>query len=145
MGMIYKQLVQPKPQVKGDSGYSLEFAQRSFDAPVKFFTAWTAWENTHIKHSPLEKLPNAYVPVWFYTTFQNDFAPLGHVLIWSPRKQGLWGPPRYGHGRQLYRLEDVINPLTNYVGWSEDLYGHKVVEPFMTEERWYDDALHSLG
>jgi hypothetical protein len=131
--MKYTQLIKPRLTTQGDAGFSLEHVQSAYKAPVKFFTAWTAWENCQFTHGPLEELPNAYVPVWFYTTFKDNLTPLGHVLIWDPYSKKLWGTPRHGRGKHWFDFAEVATPWTRYVGWSEDLNGVRIVRPKAVE------------
>lgn len=124
--MPFKQIKFPldKPDYHG---FSLRQVQDSFRAPVMHNTAWEAWEATEHKHGPEEPLPNAYVPVWFWTSAQG-IMPLGHVLIWDPDSKKLFGTPRSGCGIETYDLKQVVNEFTKYVGWSEDINGLRVAE-----------------
>lgn len=123
--MPFKQIKFPsdKPDYQG---YSLRQVQDCFGTPGLHFTAWEAWQATEFKHGPAEELPNAYVPVWFWTSAQG-IMPLGHVLIWDPTIKKLFGTPRQGCGIETYDLGQVVNDFTRYVGWSEDINGQRVV------------------
>lgn len=129
---MYRQLVTPDLSVQEAAGHSLAHVQKAFNAPVQHFIAWNSWISCEYTHGALTELPNAYVPVWFYTTFDGDDAPLGHVMIWDPVSEKLWGTPRSGFGKNWYAMEDVVNNKTRYVGWSEDINGLRVVEPVYT-------------
>lgn len=126
---MYRQLQRPDLTIQENAGYSLAHIQKAYNAPVKYFTAWEAWMNTDYRHSALQPFPDAYVPVWFYTTTKGIEQPLGHVMIWDPLCQKLWGTPHSGYGKQWFTRDQIENNLTRYVGWSEDINGVRVVEP----------------
>jgi len=130
----YRQLVLPNLYIEDQSGFSLRHVQTCFGAPVKHSFAWDAWEATEHKH-PMEELPNAYVPVWFSSVVFNrdpiDTFNQGHVLLWDPITQSLIGTPMQGYGQRSYTLEMVkqhSGGTTQYVGWSEDLNGLRIVK-----------------
>ncbi len=126
---MYRQLVKPDLSVQEKSGFSLAHIQKAYGAPVKHAFAWHSWVACEHTHNALTELPDAYVPVWFYTTIEHTDTPLGHVMIWDPVSQKIWGTPRNGYGKQWYTFEQIVNAKTRYVGWSEDLNGLRVVQP----------------
>lgn len=126
--MKYQQQAVPSNTHGDYAGFSLRYAQTCFGAPVKHHFAWEAWEATEFKHTTEEAFPDAFVPVWFWSSAQG-IMPLGHVLIWDPEKKKLFGPPPHGHGDFYYDLENVVGDFCKYVGWSEDINGLRVVTP----------------
>lgn len=128
---MYRQLVKPDLSVQEKAGYSLAHIQKAFGAPGTLPLAWHAWLSCEFTHNALSELPNAYVPVWFYTTDYRDNL-LGHVMIWDPVSEKFWGTPRTGYGKQWFTVESIVNAKTRYVGWSEDINGVRVVEPVYT-------------
>lgn len=126
---MYRQLVKPDLSVQEKSGFSLAHIQKAFGAPIQHTFAWHAWLDCEHTHNALTELPSAYVPVWFYTTIERTDTPLGHVMVWDPISEKLWGTPRSGYGKQWYTFGDIVNAKTHYVGWSEDINGLRVVQP----------------
>lgn len=124
----YKQLVTPNLYIEDHDGYSLRHIQTAFKAPVKNFTAWEAWQATKYRHLEAP-LPDAYVPVWFWSHIPGyGINPLGHVMIWDPLSQKLFGTPQGGYGRRWYDMDQIVGPNTRYVGWSEDFNGMRIVK-----------------
>jgi hypothetical protein len=55
----------------------------------------------------------------------------GHVLLWDPITHSLVGTPMQGYGQRSYTIDMVekhSGGKTQYVGWSEDLNGLRIVK-----------------
>lgn len=132
--MSYTQLVTPDSGVEDYAGMCLRFTQSVYGAPVRYRSAWDAWEATQYKHT--DQLPEASVPVWFshYGTYGNppSYENWGHVVakigdrfLSSPvGKLGTYGQTWFA---TIEEIERTFN--AKYVGWSEDLNGLRIVEP----------------
>lgn len=124
--MSWGQLVQPDTSVQANAGMCLAFAQAVYGAPVRYRSAWEAWEATTDKHS--EELPPVSVPVWFshYGTYGNppSYENWGHVVAYIPG-QGFLSSPGQGYGHEwlgsIGEVEARFN--SSYVGWSTDING----------------------
>jgi hypothetical protein len=109
----------------------LRFVQSVYGAPVKYASAWDAWNATTLKHLD-RNLPPVSVPLWFshYGTYGGVYANWGHVVAYFPeREQFLSSPPNgYGHTwlNNIEEIERMFN--SKYVGWSEDLNGLDIVK-----------------
>lgn len=133
-----EQLVQPNTNVTDGAGWCLRFTQTVWGAPVRYNSAWDAWEATEYKHGTGEALPeDAACIVWFshYGTYGTPptYANWGHVVSWIPG-QGFLSSPGQGYGQQWFNSTTEIERYfrASYVGWSEDLNGLRVVEPGST-------------
>jgi hypothetical protein len=127
---MFTQLVAPQV-VDDNAGMCLRFAQSVYGAPVKYASAWDAWNATTLKHLD-RNLPPVSVPLWFshYGTYGGVYANWGHVVAYFPdRAQFLSSPPNgYGHAwlNSIEEVERMFN--STYVGWSEDLNGLQIAQ-----------------
>lgn len=130
--MIYSQLVSPDLSVQDGAGWCLRFTQSVWNAPVRYNSAWDAWEATEYKHT--DDLPNVACIVWFshYGTYGTPptYANWGHVVTYVPG-EGFLSSPGRGYGQQWFSTISEIERYfrATYVGWSEDLNGLRVLEP----------------
>ena len=127
--MAWAQLVAPTV-VNDNAGMCLRFAQSVYGAPVKYASAWDAWNATILKHLD-RNLPSVSVPLWFeHWGNYGYYANWGHVVAYfADRGQFLSSPPNgYGH-TWLNSIEEVERMFNSkYVGWSEDLNGLQVAQ-----------------
>lgn len=132
--MIWKALVAPRKSVTDGPGWCLRFAQSFFGAPVRYDSAWEAWQHTQYRHSPSEPLPGD-VPVllWFEHWGTYGTPPRygnwgdvrvhvpGDAIYGAPIAGTAWGQSRVG---TIGEIERGIG--ARYVGWSEDINGLRV-------------------
>jgi hypothetical protein len=128
--MTWEQLVTPSV-VSDNAGMCLRFVQSVYGAPVKYASAWDAWNATTLKHLDRD-LPPVSVPVWFshYGTYQGVYANWGHVVAYfADRGQFLSSPPN-GYGNAWLNSIEAVERMFNsrFVGWSEDLNGLQVAK-----------------
>lgn len=127
----YKQLIMPNLFIEGNSGFSLQYVQDAYSAPVRHHTAWGSWDDAKYKHLVQDEdyeLPDAFVPV-FFRSLVNGFN-LGHVGIWDPYLKGLHTTPYGGYGKIIIPIEMIEKKSGGKsvcVGWSEDLNGLRIV------------------
>lgn len=136
--MAYKQLVAPDLNVQDGAGWCLRFTQSVWGAPVRYNSAWDAWNATQFKHGTGEALPeDASCVVWFshYGTYGDPptYDNWGHVVTWVPGR-GFLSSPGQGYGQQWFNSTTEIERYfrAGYVGWSEDINGLRVIEPGST-------------
>lgn len=129
------QLVQPNLEITDGAGWCLRFTQSVWGAPVRYNSAWDAWEATEYKHGTGEALPeDASCVVWFshFGTYGTPptYANWGHVVTWVPGK-GFLSSPGQGYGQQWFNSTTEIERYfrASYVGWTEDINGLRVIEP----------------
>lgn len=130
-----KQLVNPDTSVENYAGMCLAFAQSVYGAPIRYRSAWEAWEATQYKHE--DDLPDVSVPVWFshYGTYGKPptYDNWGHVVAYVPGSGFLSSPVgklgTYGQSwlGSISEVERTFN--AKYVGWTEDINGLRVAEP----------------
>lgn len=132
-----KQLVTPNPSVEDYAGNCLRFAQSVWNAPVRYRSAWDAWQATQLKHSVSEPVPNDVGTLqWFehFGTYGNppSYENWGHVVSFIPGRGYLSSPAgklgTYGQSwfATIGEVERAFN--AKYVGWSEDINGLRVAE-----------------
>jgi hypothetical protein len=124
------QLVTPNLSTQDNAGFCLRFTQTVWGAPVRYATAWEAWEATQLKHSVTENLPtDVGVLVWLdhYGTYGGVTGQYGHVVSWIPGK-GYLSSPTNGYGQKWLGSKEEVERAYNavYVGWSEDINGLQV-------------------
>jgi len=128
--MTWAQLVTPSV-VSDNAGMCLRFVQSVYGAPVKYASAWDAWNATTLKHLDRD-LPPVSVPVWFshFGTYQGVYANWGHVVAYFPERGQFLSSPPNGYGNAwLNSIEEVERMFNSrYVGWSEDLNGLQVAK-----------------
>jgi hypothetical protein len=125
------QLVTPNPNTQDYAGYCLRFAQSVWGAPVRYKSAWDAWNATQLKHSVSDPVPNDVGTLqWFshwgtYGYYDN----WGHVVSFIPSR-GYLSSPLSGYGQSWFDTIEEVERAFNakYVGWSEDINGLRVVE-----------------
>jgi hypothetical protein len=129
--MPYRQLVEPNLSASRPAGWCLAFAQDVYGAPVRYRSAWDAWEA--IPDKKFGGLPDVSVCVWMshWGTYQGEYANWGHVVAYVPSKGFLSSPAR-GVGQQWFDTIEQVERTFNakYVGWSESLNGLQIVEWF---------------
>jgi hypothetical protein len=135
---MYNQIVTPNLNVTDGAGWCLRFTQSVWGAPVRYNSAWDAWNATQHKHGTGEALPeDASTVVWFshYGRYGTPptYANWGHVVTWVPGR-GFLSSPGSGYGQQWFNSTTEVENYFNagYVGWSEDLNGLRLIEPGAT-------------
>jgi len=124
------QLVQPNTAVKDGAGWCLRFTQSVWGAPVKYASAWDAWNATQHKHTD-RVMPNDSVIVWFshYGSYGTPavYANWGHVVSYIVGK-GFLSSPTNGFGQQWFATIEQVERAFNakFVGCSEDINGLRV-------------------
>lgn len=125
------QLVTPNTAVTDGAGWCLRFTQSVWGAPVRYNSAWEAWEATTLKHGTSENIPtDVAVVVWFsHYGYYGHYDNWGHVVSWIPGR-GYLSSPTSGVGQKwLSTIQDVERSFNStYVGWSEDINGLRVAE-----------------
>jgi hypothetical protein len=128
--MTWQQLVQPSI-VSDNAGMCLRFVQSVYGAPVKYASAWDAWNATTLKHLDRD-LPPVSVPLWFshYGTYGGVYANWGHVVAYFPERGQFLSSPPNGYGNTWLNSIEAVERMFNsrYVGWSEDLNGLQLVK-----------------
>ena len=126
---MWSQLVSPNTSVTDSAGMCLRFTQSVWGAPVRYKSAWDAWNATTLKHGTGENIPDDVgVLVWFeHWGNYGYYANWGHVVSWIPDK-GYLSSPANGVGQKwLATIEEVERTFNSkYVGWSEDINGLQV-------------------
>jgi hypothetical protein len=127
---MYKQLVNANTKVIGKPEMCLSYVEDVFAAPHLYPTAWAAWGATKHKHIGLPPV-TVSVPIWFSWTGTLDGVRqnYGHVAAWVHGKI-------YSTSAQGDKVFNTVQELVNYmgegieyVGWSEDLAGKRIVQP----------------
>lgn len=120
---MYEQLKSFIPSVVGTPGDCLIYVRESFGVPSNGTpTAAAGWARATYKHSGTPPA-NISVPIWF--SWENS----GHVADWingtihSTTAQGM---KTFG---SIAELIDYIGQGIQYLGWSEDVDGQRIVEP----------------
>jgi len=128
---MWQQLV--APQVVNDyAGMCLRFTQSVFGAPVKYRSAWDAWNATQLKHSVNEPLPDVSVIIWMshWGTYGSppSYENWGHVVTWFPTENKFLSSPGSEYGHQWFDSIRAVESYfkATYVGWSEDINGLQV-------------------
>jgi hypothetical protein len=109
----------------------LRFVQSVYNAPVRYPSAWAAWNATTLKHLD-RNLPPVSVPLWFshYGTYGGVYDNWGHVVAYFPDRGQFLSSPANGYGHDwLNSIEEVERRFNStYVGWSEDINGLQVAK-----------------
>ena len=130
-----RQLKNPNLKHTDLPGWCLRFVRNAFGVSSKWDYAWQSWEASPTKHT--DGLPSdVCVPVWFTWTGTIDGVKRnwGDVAVWVPGS-GVFGTPLKGGGngsRWWPSVEErarAIGGGAQYVGWTEDVNGVRVVEP----------------
>lgn len=120
------QLIEPDLTAKGTIGNCLRYARNVFKQPAKYPTAWSNWDASKTKHRD-RNYPQLSVPLWF-SYFQNG-KNMGHVVVYVPGKGFYSSPWQKGTTHAVLSSIAEIERIyhCNYVGWTEDIEGTKVV------------------
>lgn len=126
--MSWVALVPPRLGTMDATGMCLRFAQSFFGAPVRYASAWDAWNATETKYSPSDPTPPVPVLLWFahYGTYGDPptYANWGHVAVLVPG-DAIYTSPTWGYGQGRYgsiaEIEYYFN--SKYVGWTPDING----------------------
>lgn len=133
--MSYEQLVVPNPNIPCEPGMCLQYVRQTFGAPIVEPTATAGWNNAQYQHTDYNFPEGVCVPLWFaipgvpaghvvllmadgsiYSTSDDATVPHHHPslndLIWY------YGP----------RVEPQYQLELQYLGWSEDISGVRVVQ-----------------
>lgn len=134
--MTWTALVPPRLGTEDDPGMCLRFSQSFFGAPVRYRSAWEAWQNQTYRHPPSDPLPNVPVLLW-YSHWGTYGRPLsyenwGHVTPLVPGVGIFSSPdsPYAGWSQSRFSTIAEVERAFNckYVGWSEDINGLRVAE-----------------
>lgn len=135
--MAWQALVAPRKTVKDGAGRCLPYAQSFFGAPVRYDSAWDAWNATQYKHGAGEALPGVPVLLWFshygtyysYSQGRSFYGNWGHVAIHVPG-DAIYTSPGAGYGFERWANIAQIEARFNskFVGWSEDINGLRVAQ-----------------
>lgn len=138
------QIVQPDTTVTDGPGWCLRFNQNvNRGVPIKYQSAWDAWEATATKYFTRE-MPDVSVPVWFshYGTYGSppEYKNWGHVVQWIPGRGYLSSPTGTAIGQKwlssIQEVEQAFN--SKFVGWSLDIGGKTVAENTPQPPEGYD-------
>lgn len=132
--MGWNQLVAPNPATQDGAGWCLRFAQSVFGAPARYNSAWDAWNATQYKHADWD-MPEQGIahPVWFshWGTYGDPprYDNWGHVAV-RMEDGRILSSPGSGYGQQWFNSIGEIERYFNaqYVGWSEDLNGLRIID-----------------
>ena len=151
--MAWKALVPPRLDTQDATGMCLRFAQSFFGAPVRYNSAWDAWQATQAKYAPSDPLPDVPVLLWFehWGSYGDPltYANWGHVAAYVPG-DAIYTSPTYGYGQQRYGTIAEIEQAFNcrYVGWSPDIIGLLVADwtapTPIVEDDMFSDADRAL-
>lgn len=131
--MAWQALVAPRKGTQDGAGWCLRYAQSFFGAPVRYNSAWDAWNATQYKHGTGEGLPEVPVLLWFshYGTYGSPptYGNWGHVAIHVPG-DAIYTSPGTGYGFERWANIGQIESrfASKYVGWSEDINGLRVAQ-----------------
>ena len=137
--MGWKALVPPRKWVIDGPGWCLRYAQSFFGAPAMYNSAWEAWEHQQFRHPASEPLPDVPVLIWFEhwgtygPTGAERYGNWGDVRIHVPG-DAIYGAPITGTASGTSRvgtIQEIERGIgARYVGWSEDINGLRVAEPY---------------
>jgi len=120
---MYQQLKQPNLSVVGQPEMCLAYVRAVFGATGEYATAAIGWQQAQYKHVGTPP-SNISVPIWF--TYDG---PDGHVCLWN---QGTLHSTSAKGMVTFPSIQALINWMGEdfeYLGWSEDVDGERVVEP----------------
>lgn len=129
--MSWYAIVPPRKNTQDATGMCLRFAQSFFGAPVRYASAWEAWQHVQGKYSPSDPLPPVPVLLWFehWGTYGSPptYGNWGHVAVYVPG-DAIYTSPAWGYGQGRYGTINEIERVFNsrYVGWSSDINGLQV-------------------
>lgn len=132
-------LVPPRKGTQDGAGWCLRYAQSFFGAPVRYNSAWEAWQHTRYRHGPGDPLPPVPVLLWFehWGSYGSppSYGNWGHVAIHCPG-DAIYSSPGVGYGYERFANIQQVEARFNakYVGWSEDINGLRVAEIQSWEE-----------
>lgn len=126
---MYSQIKAPNLGVVGVPGECLVYSREIFNVPAKYPTATSAWANATYKHPGQLPPTNVSTPVWFSLTSTPD----GHVAVSVPGK-GIYSTTAQGDKifPSIQALMNYMGSGIEYLGWSEDIDGERVVEVVAT-------------
>lgn len=116
---------------------------------TRYARAWQAWQGTEFKHGPGEPLPDVPVLLWFdhWGRYSGGYGQYGHVAlnvpgvgIYTSPSTPLGSPASYEIYSSIREIERRFN--STYVGWSEDLAGHRIAAPATTVRK--DTRMHAV-
>lgn len=124
-----RQLVTPDLEAKGLPGFCLALQQAVWGAPVKYGTAWEAWQ--HVTQRTGQVPEDVSTLLWFdhWGTYNGHYGQYGHVVTYVPGR-GILSNPDSGRGQKWYAtIQDVEKDCNcTYVGWSADINGLEIAE-----------------
>lgn len=134
--MTWTALVPPRLGTEDDPGMCLRFSQSFFGAPVRYRSAWEAWQNQTYRHPVTDPLPNVPVLLWYshWGTYGDplSYENWGHVTPYVPGDAIYSSPdnPWAGWSQSRFSTIAEVERAFNckYVGWSEDINGLRVAE-----------------
>ena len=122
------QLITPNPKISCKPGMCLEYVRETFGVAPKYPSAIADWEASALKHTNQDFPAGVWVPVWF--TLSDN--PAGHVAlrqpdgsIWSSSSPTDTAPMHHG---SLGDLLSYYGGRLDYLGWTENIEGVKVVD-----------------
>jgi len=124
------------------AGWCLAYVQSSFGTGWAGATAWDGWGRSQFKHENRFYPRNVYFPLFFshFGNYGLGYMNYGHVVIAYVRDDGqmqIWSSPASNKPyADVYSSVEAIERIysSKYVGWSEDLNGHRVIELTATSE-----------
>lgn len=134
--MTWMALVPPRLGTADYPGMCLRFSQSFFGAPVKYRSAWEAWQHQQYRHPTTDPLPNVPVLLWFshWGTYGDplSYENWGHVTPYVPG-DGIYSSPANpyaGWSQSKFSTIAEVERAYNctYVGWSEDINGLRVAQ-----------------
>lgn len=144
---MWVQLVEANPNTQDYAGMCLRFTQSVFGSPVKYRSAWEAWNATQFKHT--DAFPDGVAcVVWMshYGTYGSppSYENWGHVVTRFADGRFL-SSPGSGYGQAWFNSIAEIEIYFNakYVGWSEDLNGLRIIEHRNNPEESFEEDMYS--
>ena len=130
------QLVAPNLDAQGTPGFCLALQQKVWGAPVRYGTAWEAWQ--HVTQQTSQVPEDVSTLLWFdhWGTYGGVYGQYGHVVTYVPGR-GLLSNPARGLGQRWYNTIQECEKDCNAtnVGWSPDINGLQVVQITNTKKK----------
>lgn len=147
---MWVQLAGANPNTQDYAGMCLRFTQSVFGAPVKYRSAWDAWNATQFKHLDSSFPEGVASVVWFSHWGSYGSPPSyenwGHVVTRFPDGRYL-SSPGSGYGQQWFNSIGDIERYFNagFVGWSEDLNGLRIIEDRPDPIESFDNDMYAVA
>lgn len=136
--MNYRNTVEPNTSARDGVGWCLRFTQTVWGAPVRYDSAWEAWEHAPGRHEDYNIPQDAHSILWFEHVGTYGSPPVkknwGHVVSHIVGRGFLSSPTNSTSAAgqiwlpSIQSVEAIFN--AKYVGWSEGINGLIVLEEY---------------